>query len=39
MVVIEIKKKSPPSKQISGINKIWYLTYVYTPRYPVGGGI
>jgi hypothetical protein len=28
----------PPSKKISGFNKIWYGTYFYTPRYPAGGG-
>ena len=30
--------KKSPSKKISGINKIWYGTYFYTPRYPAGGG-
>jgi hypothetical protein len=27
----------PPYKKNSGINKIWYGTYCYTPRYPAGG--
>jgi hypothetical protein len=31
-------KSPPPSKYFSGINKIWYGTYFYIPRYPAGGG-
>ena len=31
------KPNHPLSKKISGINKIWYGTYFYTPRYPAGG--